>query len=290
VDLRPPTRYSQAINRYLDISSYRSGQTGPSADVAELSPDAATGVVVVGVDDTPASYIAVDHAAIEADLHGWELRMLHVQHVGTLHRKAHDAGLQLIERLTERVRACSPSLTVTSRVAAGSTPALLLADARSADLVVVGHRHGAAGTAIGLSIAERVATLHSGAVMIVRVPGWPPGPEFGKRPVVVGVDQVGSRSAAVEFALREARLRGCDLVVLHAGKAVPADDRMQTDGGVRVRQLSVAAAPADALVDFSNEAAAVVLGRRPSGLPVALLGSVSRAVVQRAHCPVFLVG
>jgi nucleotide-binding universal stress UspA family protein len=216
--------------------------------------------------------------------------MLHAQRIGVLHRAAHDAGVDLLERLTDRVRACSPSVAVTGRLAAGSASALLLAEARNADLVVVGHRHGAAGTAVGLSVAERVATSHTGTVMIVRVPGWPPGPEFGARPVVVGVERVGSPSPAVEFALRQARLRGCDLVVLHADKTATAADQTETDGGVRVRRLTVAADPADALVDFSGEAAAVVLGRRPLGVPIALLGSVSRAAVQHAHCPVFLVG
>jgi nucleotide-binding universal stress UspA family protein len=41
----------------------------------------------------------------------------------------------------------------------------------------------------------------------------------------------------------------------------------------------------------STRAAALVVGRRgPGSMPAALLGSVSRAVVQHAHCPVFLVG
>jgi nucleotide-binding universal stress UspA family protein len=293
VDLGRPTRYSEAINRYLDMAGHRVGEPVPSAPAAErptANPEATTGVVVVGVDDTPASCVALDHAAIEAEVHGWELRILHVQHIGALRRSSHDAGVRLLERLTDRVRAYWPSLVVTSRLATGSAPALLLADARNADLVVVGHQHGAAGTAIGLSVAERVATLHAGTVMIVRAPGWPPGPEFGGRPIVVGVDQGGARTPAVEFALQEARQRGCDVVVLHAGRTVVAVDQTHTDDEVRVRRLDVAADAADALVDFSGEAAAVVLGRRHSGIPIALLGSVSRAVVQHAHCPIFLVG
>jgi nucleotide-binding universal stress UspA family protein len=55
--------------------------------------------VVVGVDDTPSSHIAVDHAAIEAELRGWDLRIVHVQHPG-------DMGAHLLERLPDRVRGC----------------------------------------------------------------------------------------------------------------------------------------------------------------------------------------
>jgi nucleotide-binding universal stress UspA family protein len=58
-----------------------------------------------------------------------------------------------------------------------------------------------------------------------------------------------------------------------------------------VRRQTVAGDPATALIDASNHAAALVVGRHgPGGIPPGLLGSVSRSVVQRAHCPVFLVG
>jgi nucleotide-binding universal stress UspA family protein len=241
--------------------------------------------VLVGVDDSPISYTAVDHAAIEAELRGWDLRMLHVRGA---RQSAQDAGAGLLERLTERVRACAPSVAVTSRILTGSAASRLLVEGRHAGLVVVGHRHGTASSVFGASVGERVAVDHDGVVMVVRVPGWPPGPGFAARPIVVGVD--GDDSAAVGFGHGEAKLRGSELVLLHAGRT-PRVERVDDLGGVRMRRRFVAGEPADALIDASTRAAALVVGRHgPGGPPAGLLGSVSRAVVQHAHCPVFLVG
>lgn len=288
VDLARPTRYSEAITAYLTVSGYRAGQ--PAAPTARPVV-AVTGVVMVGVDETPTSYLAVDHAAIEAELRGWDLRLVHVRHPGPVHQADPDAAARLLERLTERVHACSPSVAVTSGIRVGTAGSQLLADAYNANLVVVGHRHGPTGTAFGLSVADRVAAHHTGPVLVVRVPGWPPGPDFGRRPIVVGADGSATTSAAIRFSLEEARVRGCDLVMLHAGAGVVPADRVEDIDGVTVHHRSVGDDPATALVEASGQAAAVVVGRRGAGgFPAAMLGSVSRSLVQRAHCPVFLVG
>jgi len=283
------TRYSEAVDRYLGVVGYRSEEPGrPVAATVPRGVVARTGLVLVGVDDTPTSYTALDHAAIEAELRGWDLKMMHVQRAGGLRPPSRDAGVRLLERLTERVHACSPSVGVTSRLTVGSAAPLLLVEAKNAGLVVVGHRHGAAGSVFGVSVGDRVAADYSGVVMVVRIPGWPPGPEFGARPIVVGVD--GEDSPAVGFAHTEAKLRGSDLVLLHAGRT-PRSERADTVGGVRMHRRFVAEDPATALINASSRAAALVLGRHgPGGISPGLLGSVSRSVVQHAHCPVFLVG
>jgi len=280
------TRYSGAINRYLGVLGYQPDDAGTPAP-GRVPPGvvAKTGLVLVGVDDSPISYTAVDHAAIEAELRGWDLRMLHVRGA---RQSAQDAGARLLERLTDRVHACAPSVAVTSRIVTGSAASRLLVEGRHAGLVVVGHRHGAASSVFGASVGERVAVDHNGVVMVVRIPGWPPGPGFAARPIVVGVD--GDDSPAVGFGHGEAKLRGSELVLLHAGRS-PRIERVDTLGGVRMRRWFVADDPAGALIDASTRAAALVVGRHsPGGMPAGLLGSVSRAVVQHAHCPVFLVG
>lgn len=279
------TRYSEAVNRYLGAVGYRPDEPSrrAPAQVARTG-----GLVVVGADDTPTSYIAVDHAAIEAELRGWDLRIVHVLPPSGRHGPGYDSGAVLLERLTDRVHAHSSTVAVTSRLAVGVASALLLSDAQAADLVVVGHRHGAAATAFGISVGDRVAAGHRGTVLVVRVPGWPPGPEFARRPIVVGVDH--APSPAVAFAMEEARARGCDVVMVHAGAAAEKADRFDIVGGVHVQHHNVPGDPATALVDASGTAAALVVGRSGiAGLPGSL-GSVSRALVQRAHCPVFLVG
>ncbi|MDY7088991.1 MAG: universal stress protein [Actinomycetota bacterium] len=279
------TRYSAAVDRYLSVAGY-----SPEESVSAAPPLTAVrkGLVLVGVDETPTSYIAVDHAAIEAELRGWNLRLVHAQRPGGVRPHTREAASQLLDRLVDRVHSCSPTVAVTGRRVVGSPAALLLLAARDADLVVVGHRHGTPGAVFGVSVGDRVAADHTGAVLVVRIPGWPPGPEFSTRPVVVGVD--GDDSTAVGFAHREARLRGSDLVLLHASRT-PRIDRVEHSDGVQMRWRYVAEDPSEALIEASSKAAALVVGRRgPGGIPSGPLGSVSRSVVQRAHCPVFLVG
>jgi nucleotide-binding universal stress UspA family protein len=278
------TPFGEAINRYLGAVAY--GLDEPERPKAPETRTA--GLVVVGVDDTPSSYTAVDHAAIEAELRGCQLRLVHVQHPGGLRSPTRDAGARLLERLTDRVHAYSPTVPVTSRLEVGTAAPMLLSQAENAGLVVVGHRHTSLGTAFGLSVADKVAAGHAGVVLVVRVPGWPPGPEFGNRPIVVGADR--DDSAAVRFALDEAGVRGCDLVILHAGEDLALPALLDTDG-VPVRHAEVAGDPVAALIEASGRAAGIVVGRRGAGRGSGTsLGSVSRALVQHAHCPVFLVG
>jgi nucleotide-binding universal stress UspA family protein len=280
------SRYGEAVNRYLSATGYRPEEAGRTAP-AKLPPPYAGGLVVVGADDTLTSFTAVDHAAIEAEVRGWDLRIVHVLHP-TGRRGGRESGSRLLQRLTDRVRAYPPSVAVTSRLVAGSAPAVLLADAEAADLVVVGHRHGPAASVFGISVGDRVAAGHRGTVLVVRMPGWPQGPGFALRPIVAGVDH--APSLVTSFALEEARARGCDLIMVHAGSAAERADRLEIADGVRVQHRNVAGDPASALITASATAAALVVGRSGLvGMPSSL-GSVSRALVQRAHCPVFLVG
>jgi nucleotide-binding universal stress UspA family protein len=291
-DVRRATPYSEAVNRYLGAYGYR--ETRDTTPVlAPRKPDRSkSGLVLVGVDDSPASYTAVDHAAIEAELRGWDLRLVHVQHASTARYPARDLGARLLERMTDRVHGYSPTVAVTSRLMIGAPATMLLSAAETADLVVVGHQHSIASAAFGLAVGDRVATHHSGAVLVVRVPGWPPGPHYATRPIVVGVDTSPTSPLTIAFAVREAQLRGCELIMLHAtgDGPVPAD-RTSTRDGVVVQHRSVDGDPITALLAASGKTAAVIVGRHGKR-PVtdALLGSVSRALLQRAECPVFLVG
>jgi nucleotide-binding universal stress UspA family protein len=287
-------RYGDAIDRYLRVMSYRESQFSPAhpePQPAVRPVPRSAGVVVAGVDDSPASYVALDHAAIEAEMHGWDLRIVHVEPGGAARRPAWDRGARLLEQMTDRVHAYSRTVAVVSRLKVGSPAAVLLADAESAKLVVVGRRHGTPGAAFGLTVGDRVAGHHGGPVLVVRVPGWPPGPDLALRPIVVGVDDSPLSPKVIEFALSEARVRGCDVMLLHAdGDSAAENDRLEKVGGVMVHHRIDGADPVAALVEASARAAAVVVGRDGhSGLTGALLGSVGRAVLQHAKCPVFVV-
>jgi nucleotide-binding universal stress UspA family protein len=240
------------------------------------------------VDDSPISCVSVDHAAIEAELHGWALHIVSVRRSG-----ADGAGDALLQRLTDRVHASSPAVPVSSRLVAGAHPAqVLLAEAGDAGLLVVGHRHGATTTALGRSVADRVGRHRSGPVMVIRMPGWPSGAEFGARPLVAVVDGSAPSRAAAEFALAEARVRGCDVTLLHVvGDRMDLARRLETRDGVPVHHRIISGDPVNALVDESGRAAAVVVGRfEHPALSGSLLGTASHVLPQRALCPVFLVG
>ncbi|GAA3336554.1 hypothetical protein GCM10020358_29750 [Amorphoplanes nipponensis] len=291
-DLRRSTPYSDAVNRYLGAYGYR--ETRDTAPVlAPPQPERTrAGLVLVGVDDSLAGYTAVDHAAIEAELRGWDLRLVHVQPAGGGRNPARDLGARLLERMTDRVHGYSPTVAVSSHLAVGAPAAALLAEAATADLVVVGHQHGLAGAALGRTVGDRVAVQHPGTVLVVRVPGWPPGPGYATRPLVVGVDASAASPRTIAFAVREAQVRGCDLIMLHAAGDAPVPmDRVDHRDGVAVHHRTVAGDPVTALVAASGDAAALVVGRHGRrSVTGALLGSVSRALLQRADCPVFLVG
>jgi nucleotide-binding universal stress UspA family protein len=131
-------------------------------------------------------------------------------------------------------------------------------------------------------------------------------------PVVVGYDGSAGAEAALDWAAREAALRRCGLVVVHAdfwdadALELPAfhDERgveqaILEQGVDRARLLqpeivvtgrrAVPPAP-EALVRESDRAGLLVVGSSGRG-PVerALVGSVSRYCVEHARCPVVVV-
>jgi len=143
--------------------------------------------------------------------------------------------------------------------------------------------------------------------------------------IVVGVDGSETSYAALRWAAEEARLRSARLVAVYAWSfippqpigdpgmlAVPAgdlpgqleaerdaastalDDAVEVvlgaESGIEVERKLVEREPGDALVAESADADLVVVGSHGrSGLTAALLGSVSRHVVNHSKCPVVVV-
>ena len=139
--------------------------------------------------------------------------------------------------------------------------------------------------------------------------------------VMVGVDGSAASTAAVRWAARWAAMRNTALTIVHASAPVvpqsslvewrgpsPSDvmraqeeqaQRLVNDaantandtvGGLRIQTKAIFAAPVHALLEVSNDAQLVVVGRRGrSSLSGVLLGSVSTAMVHRAPCPVAVI-
>jgi nucleotide-binding universal stress UspA family protein len=174
------------------------------------------------------------------------------------------------------------------------SPERLLAEAGDASLIVVGSAGFLAMTDLaGGSPAMAVAAAADVPVIVVR-PGLPdaaPGPSAGR--IVVGVDGTGLSRAAADFAVAESHDR-CGITIVHALQG----ERERTAAALAalcsrhpdVRIVVTTGMASRALIEESAGAHLVVVGSRGrAGLGGMLLGSVSQAVVHRAHCPVAVV-
>ncbi|MFU8874074.1 universal stress protein [Micromonospora sp. SL4-19] len=281
--------------------------------------------VVVGVDGSPSSLTAAEHAARAAVARSRPLHLVH----GYLHPlgygvplNPYDLGVpaptaeshRMLEQVAAELTDRHPTLRVEVRQVPGGAGVTLVQESRRADLVVVGSRGvgGFAGLLLG-SVSSQVAQHGHCPVLVVR-PAEEPIPVDG--PVLVGVDGSEPASLAVRLAADEAVRRGTDLVLVHVrpperAGAVPQEAAESASAGqaesaellagaaAQVRAdhpvLTVverpvrATSPEQALIEASGEAALVVVGSRGrGGFAGLLLGSVSQALVQHAHCPVLV--
>ncbi|MER6677147.1 universal stress protein [Streptomyces sp. NPDC000983] len=224
----------------------------------------------------------------------------------------------VVARAEKQAHAAAPDIEIARSVVAGEALEVLEIEARSAALAVVGSRglSGFAGLLLG-STALHLAAHGRCPLMVVRGRPDPAGA------VVVAVDGSEAGQAAVEFAFAEAVLRKAPLVALHvwntwsegAYEGLPVDPLSAVVADVdRLREaeqrlLDRTVAPLEsafpqvaverrlvrsrirpALIEATGSAQLVVTGARGrGGFTGLLLGSVSQALLQHAHCPVVVV-
>lgn len=137
------------------------------------------------------------------------------------------------------------------------------------------------------------------------------------KPVIAGTDGSPESVRAVQWAAREARLRGTSLQLVAVPSLPPrmtaspaghesvagtveestsealaaaAREAAQTAPGLLVETHLRAGSPAQELVEAGNDALMLVVGSRGSGgFSAMILGSVSRYVATQAACPVVVV-
>ncbi|MFR0354652.1 universal stress protein [Streptomyces sediminimaris] len=245
------------------------------------------GPVVVGVDGSPSSLVAVEAAALEAERRGTGLRLAHAlawsparvrpgvppwDPDGAALRDSVNGRLGEAER---RARKVAPRVAITSDVLIGDPLEVLQSEARTASLTVVDGRR-AAGRPGRLTPRGRCPLL------VVR------GRTERHGPVVLAD---GASAAAAEFAFAEAAERGADLLVLRTRADAarrPLTSLRKRYPGVGVQDRRTRRRSGRALVRASAGAQLVVIAARHGALEM-VPGSAGRTLVGRAHCPVAVV-
>lgn len=284
--------------------------------------------IVVGVDGTPESRLALDWAVDAAERSRAPLRVVTVSEWPTpsplaAPPMAGDLPVEAVPRVflqdvhEEAVAAARERLSpesVDGVSVVGSAIAVLLEESAGAGRLVVGSRARSAAAAVLLgSVSSAVAAHAQCPVTVVRVPEEHTAPQR----VVVGVDESDHSTRALELAFEEAAQRGLALRVVHCWQpvslidpAVWARDRstserqeretwlqqkvapyMEKAPHIAIESQVVDERPINELVEQSRDAFMVVVGSRGRGGFVGmLLGSVSQGLLHHAHCTVTVVG
>jgi nucleotide-binding universal stress UspA family protein len=281
--------------------------------------------VVVGVDGSERNRCAVAWAAHEATARGCPLVLVHAT-AGHLvpttprlpARSREEQVLDMLADVRNEVRHIVAEETV-SIVAASGDPVEVLLDQvaeTGAGLLVVGKR-GLGGFARVIVGSTSIALAGRSPVPVAIVPDvWEQSRHEG-HPVVLGIDPDKSDHQPIEAAFRRARRLGVALVAVHGWEA-PANyswDPAAVTGEITEREQHAAARfdgllaewserhpdvvvrpmrshkhPAAAVLEAAEESQVVVLGRHPAGAFGGFaFGSVARAVLHYAECPVITV-
>lgn len=276
--------------------------------------------IIVGYDGSDFSMQAMDWALDECELRKLPLTVTHAWRwpygEAPEEARAHlrKAAEHVLHHGADCARASSAIADVTADLYEGSPAERLVELSDGADLVVVGSRGlGTLARSVVGSVTVHVAAHARAPVIIVRGPGpIPASAEPG--PVLLGLSPATS-DEAVEFAFAEAALRQLGLVAVHAVhppvmawglamgpvpdfEAVTRAGREQMEErlapwreaypDVRVETRAAVASARDVLLTASETASLLVVGAdrtRHHGR----LGTIVRAMVERASCPVATV-
>jgi len=281
--------------------------------------------ILIGVDGSDSAERAIQWAAHEADLHGWDLTaLLAWGYLNQYHADPeagfdpdytfHDADAALTA-FVERALGPERSEMVTRRTACELPAVALLDPAIEPDLLVVGARGlgGFKGLLLG-SVGQHCLHHTTRPIAIIRDTARDPDPI---ERIIVGIDGSETSRRALRWAIEEARLRQAAVVVIHAwhlpyvggypytaGTFDPtpfAEAARETLDGVvdgtdvtglpnppeRVLHLGD---PARGILTAAEDATLAVVGSRGlGGFSGLLLGSVGHHVAHHAPCPVVII-
>ncbi|MCO6008944.1 universal stress protein [Actinoallomurus purpureus] len=283
-------------------------------------------VIRVGTDGSDSGASAVRWAAEDAVRRGLPLRILHAvapwlydtpvdARFASVRRWLLSQGHEVVDEAVAAARERAPGVAVEGEVVPGSaTRALLERSGDAAMLVLGGHGTGAAaGLLLGSTTLQVVSHARLPVVVVRNLE------PVASSEVVVGVDAAAmAGEPAIAFAFEEAALRGARLRVVHAwshpASAGPGDMQplvydpqivaeeelrrveealvawREKFPAVEVASEVVHGRAARVLAGASARADLLVVGTRGrGGFTGLLLGSVSHALLHRAHCPLAVV-
>ena len=193
--------------------------------------------IVVGVDGSYCSDVALSWARREAAARGWDLTAVLTWDylnqagaaVGAPFDVAYDEGAarealaEYIERAPDDETAGVARKAIEQQVVCDLPASGLISAAQGADLLVVGARGqgGLRRLALG-SVSTQVLDRSPGDLVIVpeaAAPAPAPGGTSGR--IVVATDGSEGATAALRWAVEAARTRGCTLEVVHAWEDAP---------------------------------------------------------------------
>jgi nucleotide-binding universal stress UspA family protein len=288
---------------------------------------AARGPVLVGLDGSHESRVALEWAAEEATLagvplvvvHAWQLPSVAFGHA-LLPADANDALALIHEEFTKTIAELAPPpVPVELAVRAGDAATVLSSEAsiRGASLLVVGSRGrgGVAGLLLG-SVSDSLAQSPHQPLVVTRGDGSNPRCRAQDSRIVVGTDGSAHSQVAVDWAADEAARHGWSLELVtgwdHPNASTRSTrnhdvsgtdlERHAQDGledqvaTLNARSVTVAKGvfrhgrPARILLEQAANAELLIVGTRGlTGLSRLRLGSTSRAVLHHAQGPVAVI-
>jgi len=272
--------------------------------------------ILVGVDETPESQLALHWAVEAAEARGSHVRVVRA-YLNELSRwpalgvEGHVPGPMPLDIYQRELDAAVSYVRDRLGYDAGSgwladadAANALLAEAGNAELIVVGSKSPSKVSAALLgSVATSVAAKAPCPVVVVR----------GERrtgPVVVGTDGSADSDDAVAFAFEEAARTEQPLSIVYAWRTYEHDQKPPVEARellqnwlaeslapfrdkyptVRAHATVVEGRASDQLIKLSETASLVVVGSRGrGGVTGLLLGSVSQSLLHHAASPVAVV-